>query len=334
MGTPDTGKVGRGSLGSGTNRPKIDAGTNNQHLTPAPADRYADVGPSAAVRLAKKFEYLAIARSTSYAMEGRSAWQTMVTWEHHVQNWLHDNTNRVPKAGKPPRIQSFLGGAFLRMYLDGKVDSVVVAMAGKSIGESAEFVQLGGDLARHLQNAVNSGHMQQIAPDRVLVLAEAFLKARKKGVKGIAFRNTLNTVIGGVSGVQVDGVELTEERAEADRKLRRYRIDITFTDTYDFQNERSGEYDRYRKRLAQLLLADQYDKFDKEFGNEANPFGTHHKTKLDDAAVFASFMYALEKKKWTPGGLTWSVTVPAEATLTFPIQHPKPSPGRHGAGHR
>lgn len=320
MGRPDPGTSGRGPLGSDTNRPRTDHGTTARHRNLSPVERLAGNAPPSGLEIgARKAGYLALARTASYGMQGRSAWQTTVSWEHGVQRWLHDKTGKVPApAGKPPRVQSFLGGAFLRMYLDGAVDETVVAMAGASIGESVEFIKLSEDLRLHLQGLVKVRHLNDVAPDSLFLMADAFLKARKKGKEGVAFRNTLNTVIGGVTDVEVQSVELKEFKADVDPMQRTYQVSVTFFDTYDFENKRSGEYDRYRKELARLLAANQFDKFDDAFAHEISLDGRQHKTKLDDAAVFASFMYALEKKGWTPGGLKWSVTVPMHLTLAFP----------------
>ena len=283
-------------------------------------ERLAGNAPHSSLEIeARKTGYLALAQTASLAMQGRSAWQTAVSWEHGVQRWLHDKTGKVPApAGKPPRVQSYLGGAFLRMYLAGAVDETVVAMAGASIGESVEFIKLSEDLRLHLQGLVKARHLNDVAPDSLSLMAEAFLKARKKGREGIVFRDTLNTVIGGITGVEVQSVELKEFNFDVEPMQRTYQVGVRFLDTYDFENERSGEYDRYRKELARLLAANQFDKFDAAFAHEISPDGRQHKTKLDDAAVFASFMYALEKKGWTPGGLKWSVTVPMRLTLAFP----------------
>jgi hypothetical protein len=89
-------------------------------------------------------------------------------------------------------------------------------------------------------------------------------------------------------------------------------------DTYDFGNKRSGVYDEYRKQLANHLAKNEYEKFWTDFRSEASGKG---KTKLDEAAVFASFMYAIEKKGWTPGPLPWEVTILIKGTVD--IHNPK-----------
>ena len=93
-----------------------------------------------------------------------------------------------------------------------------------------------------------------------------------------------------------------------------FRVDVTFQDTYDFDNTRHGEYDKYRKKLARLLGANDFDGFENAYYREVQPADRWHKTKLDNAAIFASFMYALEMKGWTPGSLPWEVTVPMDVS--------------------
>jgi len=267
-------------------------------------------------RDSKRAKYLRTAYAASYAMQARSAGHSVMAWGEGVARWLREKTGSGDKDENPRRVQSFLGGAFLRMYLDGKVDPDTVAAAGKEIGESKEFSLFTANLQAHLRTMVRTQRLHDIRLDQLRVAADRYLDA-KKIRDGIAFRNTLNAVIGGVTGVDVEKVELLEERLSDDGTDRKYRIGIIFYDTYDFANKRSGEYDRYRKKLAVLLIAEKFDEFEQAFYPEANPFSDTHQTKLDDAAVFASFMYALEKKGWTPGALSWQVTVPTEIMLHF-----------------
>ena len=89
-----------------------------------------------------------------------------------------------------------------------------------------------------------------------------------------------------------------------------YELQVKISDVYDFQNKRTGEYARYRENLATLLRSDQYERFNVAYFGEAHPIQRLRHIRLDLAATFASFMYALERKGWTPGGLAWEVTVP------------------------
>jgi hypothetical protein len=308
---------GRGPLGTFTNNPVIDKGTmaKMQHKPPGQVDSHPH--PSAATIASKKAEYLTEARAVSYVMQAKSGAESSESW---VEEKIKE---AMGKHSKPRRVQSFLGGAFLRMYLDGKTDSDTIANAGVEIGESPEFAHLSDELKRFLQNYVNQHQLSKFEPEKILTLSDAHLKAIKKK-QGIAFRYTLNAVIGGVGGVAVDSVADLTDDSTSDPTTRKYKIGITFSDTYDFENKRTGEYDHYRKKLARLLIVDDFENFEKAYyGEVRHPFdGSSHRTHLDNAAVFASFMYALEKKKWTPGGLDWSVTVPTEITLSLkPPQH-------------
>jgi hypothetical protein len=274
----------------------------------------------------KKFEYLNYARGVSYAMQGKSAAES-------TGSWMREQLERAGVGGKskPPRVQSFLGGAFLRMYLDGAADPVIISMAGNEIAASPEFKRLSGELNRFLQSSVDRSPQAAADTERLRVLADKHLKAIKTR-SGIAFRYTLNAVIGGVTGVDVRAVTLVSESAARSGSSRQYRFDITFSDTYDFENQRYGEYDRYRKELARYLLRNDFERFWAVYSREAHhPLDkTIHRTHLDNAAVFASFMYALEQKKWTPGGLKWDVTVPAEITLAIkPSGDVKADAARH-----
>ncbi len=239
---------------------------------------------------------------------------------------------RDPHA-KPRRVQSTLGGAFLRMYLDHKTDEDIIKQAGTEIGDSPEFNSLRNELNKYLQSAADRSQFKETQPDKILNIADAHLKYIKNH-SGIAFRYTLNAVIGGVTGVEVDSVENYDSSTAGDVTTAKFHINIRFSDTYDFENHREGEYDRYRKQLARYLIANEFDKFEEAYSRETmHPFDkAMHKTHLDNAAVFASFMYALEKRGWTPGGLSWSVVVPADVTLVFK-HHAHGAPHHGHAGH-
>ena len=288
----------------------IDPGTLCRGASPTP--RSLGTKPSATEIAEKKAKYLAHARRVSYLMQGKSE-------AEGVESWFEETLKKVGVGkGKPRRVQSFLGGAFLRMYLDGKTDPTVIAKAGTEIGQSPEFKRLTEELAAYLQGEVTRQHLQKASTDDIRRMADRHLKAIK-AKSGIAFRYTLNAVIGGVTGVAVSRVTDLGDTVTASGTESKFKIEITFSDTYDFANKRSGEYERYRQKLARLLLANDFDKFDEAYEAEIHyPIDVStHKTHLDNAAVFASFMFALEKKKWTPGGLPWDVTVPAEVTLVF-----------------
>ena len=325
MSHPVDAPAGRGPLGTHTNRPKIDHGTHGLHRNAGPAERHSSHAAGAPTDLGKKARYVDLAYATSYAMQTKSAGQSASAWGHDAVDWIKEQAGQPP-AKRSERVQSFLGGKFLRMYLDHKLDDDVVAAAGKEIQASQEFAALTTKLQAHLQSVINTRHLAKVSTDLLAKEAGRFLDAKRHSEPGIAFRRTLNTVIGGVTDAKVESVEDTGENGSEEGSANTYQVNITFYDTYDFENKRTGEYDRYRQRLAALLLANDYDKFESAFESEAIPFGKHA-TKLDDAAVFASFMYALEKKGWTPGGLDWHVTVPASIGLhlapTSPAHHAK-----------
>jgi hypothetical protein len=283
----------------------IDSGTMCLQHSPVPGSLGKRHTPSPAEIAAKKQEYLRHAREVSYLMQAKSE-------ADGARNWVGRQIDKLGRSSKPGRVQSFLGGAFLRMYLDHKKDPDIIAAAGEEIGASVEFTRLMDGLNRYLQVAVDARRVKA-EPSKLRDLADQHLKAIKKS-QGIAFRTTLNAVIGGVTGVAVKSVVLLGDTPSPRGILSRYRIEVTFSDTYDFANKRSGEYERYRKQLAAYLLANDFDKFEAAYWGEVKPFA-RHKTKLDNAAVFAAFMYALEMKKWTHGGLDWEVTVPGEITI-------------------
>jgi hypothetical protein len=105
--------------------------------------------------------------------------------------------------------------------------------------------------------------------------------------------------------------------------LVNYEVKVVFKDTYDFDNSRKGEYDRYRKKLAKLLQQNKFGDFELMYYREQDPSGYFRKTKLSHAGLFASYMYALEKRGWTPGPLAWEVTIPMRGSLKAPKRRPR-----------
>jgi hypothetical protein len=305
-------KGGRGPLGIATNVPILDEGTlaRTQHCPPG--HHSDDASHLKALQIAlKKTQYLAYAREISYLMQAKSAVEG--AWEEIKQLFSDDQD---PNSA---RVQSFLGGAFLRMYLDGKVDPNIIAQAGQEIGQSTEFQNLSEKLKKHMQEKIDRLKVRKIDLPEFAKMADAYLKD-VKAKSGIAFKRTLNPVIGGVTDVAVKSITYLGNVTQKGL-AGAYRIDITFYDVYDFANKRRGEYDRYRKELARYLLADDFEKFEKTYNLEIRyPIDfdkKQQKTQLENSSVFASFMYALEKKGWTPGGLAWNVTVPAEVILVI-----------------
>jgi hypothetical protein len=306
---------GQGSLGTGTNHPIQDKGTSAliRHR-PHTSLRDERVAPSMAEITRKRTQYLAAARAVSYGMYFESVGQSL---EREAEEGLK-KVGLGPNTGKLTRVQSNLGGAFLRMYLDHKVDPEIKKQAGEQIGASPEFKVLRDELEKYLQSAVNQSQIRGTETDKLRWLADAHLKAIKKH-KGIEFRTNLNTVIGGVEGVDVESVENYNGASSGGVTTAKFHVNIRFSDVYHFHADRSKkapEQDRFRKRLAFYLIANDFDNFEDWCFGEAKPW-TIHRTHLDKATVFASFMYALERRGWTPGGLAWSVVVPADVSLEF-----------------
>jgi hypothetical protein len=251
-------------------------------------------------------------------MQGKSLGQSAKKWfddtlkGSKVERWLKEEG--VRDVAKPAPVQSFLGGKFLRMYLDGKVDPDAVKEAGDEIHASDTFKDLTMKVTKAIQAAEDKSSKTTLEPTDVERIAKEYLTTLREK-KGIAFRAGLNPVIGGVSKVDVKGATALGTADTPTGTVAQYRVDVNFMDTYDFENQRSGEYDRYRKNLAALLIANKFREFWDAYQDEIVPIDSWHKTKLDSAAVFASYMYALEKKGWTPGPLAWDVTVPMEISI-------------------
>ncbi len=232
-------------------------------------------------------------------MQGKSATESAWNWGRGV---FDDDY-------KPGRVQSYLGGAFLRMYLDHEIDQEVIDEAGKEVAVSKEWEALTDAVTAHLQQIANRTP-KPLDEEAVKQRAHRFLEGRLKRGQ-IQFRDTLNPVIGGAGGIEVTAAKHVSDGARSGRKVAStYELSVKVSDVYDFQNKRSGEYQRYRENLATLLRSNQYDRFNYEYLGEAQPISAFKRTNLDLAGTFASFMYALERKGWTPGGLAWDVTVP------------------------
>jgi hypothetical protein len=247
---------------------------------------------------------LSHAWQVSWAMTGKSSGEAAMRAARGAYAWATDDTSY-----KPARVQSTLGGAYLRMYLAGEVDPDTVSAAGVEMGASREFAQLTADVHTALAGLKPSADTAT-AQEQIQEAAQAYLDKRMKD-RGLAFRYELNAVIGGVGGVEVTRVDLFPmPTAEGMRRL--YVLHLTFRDAYDFENQRGGIYDAYRKKLAKLLIDGRYPDFWEAYGRETIGLGY---TGLDSAAIFAAFMYALEKAGWTPGRLPWEVTVPLAGTV-------------------
>ena len=225
------------------------------------------------------------------------------------------------KGYKRARVQSVLGGSFLRMYLAGKTDPDIIKAAGEELALAPEFAKLQTNVQAFLSKQKLPADSAK-AEAQLKKAAQSYFDWRltKKG-GGIEFRYELNPVIGGVSDVKVDTASIVETPDPKGRKID-YRLEVVFKDTYDFQNKRTGEYEKYRNKLAALVKAGKYADFWEAYGREA--FEIRPQTGLDQAAIFASYMYAIESKGWTPGPLKWEVTVPMTGSFVVPTPAPKP----------
>jgi hypothetical protein len=229
-----------------------------------------------------KNSYLSHARDVSYMMQAKA----YLTDDHSV-----------------------LGGKFLRMYLDGELDADVVEDAGEEIAASSTFLELQKGTNERIQSRIDKTLRRLPTEKELADIARQYLQKIKKK-KGIAFRGPLNPVVGGLREIDVGPAARFVKRVDAPSgSMVEYEFDVLLSDTYDFGNKRTGEYDAYRKRLAKLLQENNFWEFDKSYWGEVLPVDSWHKTKIrSNAALFASYMYALEMRGWTPGPLPWSVT--------------------------
>jgi hypothetical protein len=252
-----------------------------------------------------KARTLSHASQVSWAMTGKSSGEAAARSARGTWAWVTGD-----ETYKPARVQSTLGGAYLRMYLAGKVDPDTVAAAGEEMLASPEFAKLRAQVHAHLATLKPAAD-SAAAEAQIQKAAQAYLDRRLK-YGGLAFRYELNAVIGGVGDVDVTKVDALVHSGEGGKRQVWYALHLTFRDAYDFDNARSGVYDVYRKKLAKLLIDGHYQDFWEAYGRETIGLGT---TGLDSAAIFASFMYAVEKKGWTPGALAWDVTLPMTGTI-------------------
>lgn len=119
---------------------------------------------------AKKSAYLRYARLVSFAMQGKSALDKSLNW---IDEALYDIG--IADEKKTRRVQSFLGGAFLRMYLDGKVDSEIVEQAGKEIAASKTFEKLENKLNKRIQNIANKSPRKELTEQEIASYAKRHL---------------------------------------------------------------------------------------------------------------------------------------------------------------
>jgi hypothetical protein len=207
-------------------------------------------------------------------------------------------------------VVSRLTAPMLRMYLRGTTaDPDVIREVADEIGRSATFGRLAGVVRAEIAREV-AWHR------RALTLTELESAARR--VINISYRDPLTnapmyfrnddrglqTVIGGIGGLRVAGVNLSGTG---------YTIRVAIADTYDFVNNQNivdpnsdlARYVAFRTRLDRYIQLRQYRHFLLDY---------HRSLYLADpisrSRTFAAFMYAIERNHITPGGVAWEAIVP------------------------
>jgi RHS repeat-associated protein len=261
------------------------------------------------------------AYATSYVMSGRFGAESTLRDVEDLKAKLTGDKKYTRRS-----VSSTLSGTFLRLYLDhDEMDQATADQAGQEIRASKTFAGLETDVQTVLRGKQATLRADTIE-EQLKTRSGTYLENRRT-TKGIEFRGELNPIIGGVSGgITVDKATVTSMTKTKKGLKIDYRLDVTITDTYNFGNSRKGEYDKYRKTLASLLVAGKYNEFNIAYHKEALGL-PGRQTKLDKAAVFASYMYALEKKGWTDkSGVTWHTTIPMTGSVVIPMpKEPKPT---------
>lgn len=208
-----------------------------------------------------------------------------------------------------------LGAEMLRMYLSGKKDGKLIAKVGAAIRKSETFHKL----SDNLQAKLTAQFIQNSRPptsDIVLKEAQHLLdEYREIGPDGqsrkIYFdKEGLQPVVGGVTKLNAEAVEITPTLGGF-----RFKLQIRIGDSYDFNNSRKGEYDRFRKQLAALFRNGERSAFWNEYLQAF--YGFHD--GINSGNAFASFMFAVEQ-----GGcfkpIDWDVLLPIEGTIEAPAR--------------
>lgn len=252
-----------------------------------------------------KWRYLQFARAASYAMPARALYWSI----SNAVEKLFDSS------AQPEHEESVLGGRFLRMYLDQKLDAELIQEACVAIGGSRHFAALQEDVAKGLQLAADAA-TQPLVESEVRATADRVMS--RKVAKGLEWRGEgLNPVIGGVGGLVVERAKLLSAQAGTTEREKRftYELMVVVSDTYDFTNRRGGNYDRLRVDLASLLASNRFDEFEVRLGALGLDPTSKFIKKSGYDSLFAAFMYALEKRRWTGPGIAWKVTVPMSVSF-------------------
>jgi RHS repeat-associated protein len=190
--------------------------------------------------------------SVSYLMTGKSQTEKM---SRNISEKVADYRNDTNY--QKPRVQSVLGGAFLRMYLKNEVDQNIINKVGEEIKNEPNYTKL----ERGVNSKINALGKKLLNSNTDSLIESVVSKYFNREVsKGLDFKHETNTVIGGVSGVEVKSI--STEKIETDNGMQvNYTIDVTFKDEYDFKNKRYGVYENYRKGLASSLAKGDYCRF-------------------------------------------------------------------------
>jgi hypothetical protein len=244
-----------------------------------------------------------------------------------------------------------LSGAMLRMYCDEKVDPEIIKRVGKSIESSKQYQYMAEWVEwKILDIVVSDAHHLPTGPAELQKHANTALtlliRPKRPGVKPFYFgKEGLQPIIGGIGKLQCSSATILSSTPGTPAKppvppkngkpgtpavpavpgTMTYALDVLIGDTYDFDNVREGDYDRFRKRLAALLKAGDYHTFEREYTSKLHAVRWSGGTPndIDKGHVFAGYMYALEMAGIFKG-FYWDVTLPMKGRLAYPIEVPPP----------
>lgn len=224
---------------------------------------------------------------------------------------------------------ALLAGAMLEAYVDGTVSEELQKRIAAAIAGSADYQGLVSWLSNQVQREAlrvkrlpNAGEVQAVLKARLKVAR----KDPKEGGVSFYFGDEgMQPIIGGVGPIILASfrvVRIRRSATKADEAELDYAGAVTFSDTYDFANNRTSQaqYDAFRKLLAALLLADDIVAFEAIYWRaQTEPASLG--LRLDRGHIFASYMYAVERAGYFKG-VSWSVTVPFAATVKYPSEDP------------
>jgi len=243
-----------------------------------------------------------------------------------------------------------LSGAMLRMYCDEKVDPLIIARVGKAIEVSKQFQYMAEWVEwKILEITHTDGHHLPSEPELKKYANTALgllLRPKRAGTRPFYFgKEGLQPIIGGIGKLECHlatilsstpgtpgtpavpgkGGKPGTKAVPATPGKQTYALQVLIGDTYDFDNVREGDYDRFRKRLAALLKSGDYHTFEHEYTSKlhAARWSGGTPNDIDKGHVFAGYMYALEMAGIFKG-FYWDVTLPINGRLAFPVKVPPP----------